>query len=255
MKIYKRFKLIDSHLKKNSKWYFGDLGCRIVQYTSNVTAYVIILLLVFMSLDRYLAIRIVGGTSIRNQRNAIIAVTFLWLLVLLLNMPHLFLWEEHRYVAFNENRTVCILKYNIIVSTRNEDEDTTTSVQHNAEVERAEMMIQVYYSVFVFAAYLLPFVAIVAIYGLIMMRLRAARGQQVSKSKRRVTFMVILVVASFVLCWGPLQFMLFLQHVLKIEIQRHEIGITILVITNCIAYLNTCINPIIYGFANQDFRT
>lgn len=215
-----------------------------------MTAYVIILLLVFMSLDRYMAIRIVARTSLRNQRNAVIAVTVLWLLVLLLNIPHLILWEEYRYVMFDENRTVCILKYNIIVSNKSELEESHRS----ADVERAETMIQVYYSVFVLAAYLLPLLSIVFIYGLIMTRLRAARGQQVSKSKRRVTFMVILVVASFVLCWGPLQFMLFLQHVLKREIQTNELGITILVITNCIAYLNTCINPIIYGFANQDFR-
>lgn len=237
----------------SSKWYFGDLGCRIVQYTSNVTAYVIILLLVFMSLDRYLAIRLVGGTSIRNQRNATWAVTVLWLLVLLLNVPHLFLWEEYRYVAehLHENRTVCILKYNIIVAQKPELQDNPKAL---VEVNQAETKIQAYYGVFVFAAYLVPLLSIVVIYGLIMIRLRAARGQQVSKSKRRVTFMVILVVASFVLCWGPLQIMLFLQHVLKREIQTNELGITILVITNCIAYLNTCINPIIYGFANQDFR-
>lgn len=235
-----------------SKWYFGDLGCRIVQYTSNVTAYVIIMLLVLMSLDRYLAIRIVSGTKIRNQRNAVVAVTVLWMLVLLLNVPHLLLWEEYRYVAehSNENRTVCILSYNIVAARRGELEASGQL----AEVERAERMIQVYYGVFVLAAYLLPFLAIVAIYGLIMLRLWQARGQQVSKSKRRITFMVILVVLSFVLCWGPLQLMFFLQHVLKREIQSNEAGITVLVISNCIAYLNTCINPIIYGFANQDFR-
>lgn len=229
-----------------SKWYFGDLGCRIVQYTSNVTAYVIIMLLIFMSLDRYLAIRLIRS-SIRNQRNAVVAVIVLWLLVLVLNLPHLALWEEYRYVIFSENRTVCILTYNIIVSQRNNFDP--------AQVIAAERSLQLYYTIFVLAAYLLPLLAIVAIYGLIMWRLWQIRGQQVSKSKKRVTFMVILVVLSFVLCWGPLQFMFLLQHVLKLEIQNNEIGITILIITNCIAYLNTCINPIIYGFANQDFRT
>ena len=85
-----------------------------------------------------------------------------------------------------------------------------------------------------------------------MLKLKKAKGQAVSKNKRRVTFMVIAVVSSFVLCWGPLQIMLFMQHVLKFDL--NEIGIIILVTSNCVAYLNTCINPIIYGFANQDFR-
>lgn len=90
-----------------SVWYFGDILCRVQQYTSNVTCYVFILLLVFMSLDRYLAIRFIGQTSVRNQRNATYAVTLLWLFVLIVNIPHLFLWEEHSYaVSEKENRTV-----------------------------------------------------------------------------------------------------------------------------------------------------
>lgn len=196
-----------------------------------------------MSLDRYLAIHTIGGTSFRNQKNAIKSVSILWILVIIFNLPHLFLWKEHSYVIDTENRTVCILKYNIIVSENDAD---------IPELETAKFKIQAYYFIFFLFGYVVPFVSIVIIYGLIMLKLRDARGQQVSKSKRRVTFMVIAVVSSFVLCWGPLQVMLFLQHVVKIEL--NEIGITILVISNCIAYLNTCINPIIYGFANQDFR-
>jgi allatostatin receptor len=210
-----------------------------------VTCYVIILLLVFMSLDRYLAICVIGAASIRNQRNAVIAVSALWIAVLLVNLPHLFLWEEHSYVHdLGENRTVCILKYNIIKS---DEALVNSSIQLDAKFK-----IKFYYSIFFLFGYALPFISIVIIYGLIMLKLKKAQGQQVSKSKRRVTFMVIAVVLSFVLCWGPLQVMLFLQHVFNIELD--ETLVIILVITNCIAYLNTCINPIIYGFANQDFR-
>jgi allatostatin receptor len=233
---------------KKSVWYFGDVFCRISQYTSNVTAYVIILLLVFMSLDRYMAINIIGGTSIRNQKNATLAVTFLWLFILITNIPHLLLWKEHSYQMGDENRTVCILKYNIILSAAEVGNGNETE-----EVRNAYFSVQAYYAVFFTCGYVLPFVAIFVIYGLIMLKLRAAKGKQVSKSKKRVTFMVVAVVSSFVLCWGPLQTMLFLQHVVKITL--NEFGITIMVISNCIAYLNACINPIIYGFANQDFRT
>nr|QVK45655.1 G protein-coupled receptor [Proales similis] len=226
-----------------SVWYFGDVICKVVQYTSNVTAYVIILSLVLMSLDRYLAIRDLVGSSIRNQRNTILAIAVLWISVLILNLPHLFLWREHSYEIGNSHRTVCILEYNIIISNTSASESALT---------RAEYSLRAYYSIFFLAGYVIPFVLIAVIYSLIMLKLRRAHGQQVSKSKRKVTFMVIVVVSSFVLCWGPLQVMLFLQHVMNMQLQ--ETGIIVLVISNCIAYLNTCINPIIYGFANQDFR-
>jgi allatostatin A receptor len=202
-----------------------------------VTAYVIILLLVLMSLDRYLAISSFSNVY-RNSSNAIKAVKILWMSMLLINIPHLFLWTNYEYVneMTNDNRTVCILKYNI-----------------NNENETTIFKIRAYYFIFFMFGYVLPFIAIFILYGLIMLKLKRAKGQQAQRAKSHVTLMVIVVVTSFVLCWGPLQCMLFLQHVIKYEV--NETFVIILVISNCIAYLNTCINPIIYGFANQDFRS
>lgn len=234
----------------SSIWYFGDIWCRIVQYTSNVTAYVSILLLVSMSVDRYLAIvQSFKANIYRTPRNAINTVAILWIVILLLNVPHLFLWTNYKYsLSATENRTVCILKYNIIVS----QADYYNSTNEMHVVEDAELKIRIYYTIFFVFAYLLPFITLFILYGLIMLKLKDAKGQQVSKGKRRVTLMVIAVVSSFVLCWGPLQVMLFLQHVIKINFT--ETHIIILVVSNSIGYLNSCLNPIIYGFSNKDFR-
>ncbi len=73
-----------------------------------------------------------------------------------------------------------------------------------------------------------------------------------NKGKKRMTLIIIAVISSFAFCWAPIQIMFFLQHILKMEFGETEIFI--LVISNCIGYLNACVNPIIYGFANQDFR-
>jgi allatostatin A receptor len=68
-----------------------------------------------------------------------------------------------------------------------------------------------------------------------------------------MTIMIIIVISSFVLCWAPIQIMFFLQHILKTEFDETEIFL--LVLSNCIGYLNACVNPIIYGFANREFRS
>ena len=78
------------------------------------------------------------------------------------------------------------------------------------------------------------------------------KGKQVNKGKKRMTLIIIAVISSFAFCWAPIQIMFFLQHILKMEMG--ETQIFILVISNCIGYLNACVNPIIYGFENQDFR-
>jgi hypothetical protein len=146
-----------------------------------------------MSFDRYLAISIIGGSTVKTTNNAVKAVIILWFIVLILNLPHLFLWEEHSYNIGTRNKTICILKYNIIRSDENVDQ---------TELEIAEFKVKAYYTIFFIFGYLLPFFSIFIIYGLIMLKLRKAKGQAVNKGKRRILFMVIAVVLSFVLCWG-----------------------------------------------------
>ncbi len=59
--LYFQKKKLNFLIFLSSVWYFGDIVCRIVQYTSNVTAYLIVMLLVFMSIDRYLAVYSLSG--------------------------------------------------------------------------------------------------------------------------------------------------------------------------------------------------
>lgn len=169
----------------------------------------------------------------------------LWLVILITNIPQLFLHSQHEYTNFlnKENRTVCILNYGAIVMDATETDEARTN---------SLFKIRIYYLVFFLFAYVLPFMSIIIIYGHIMKIIIHAKGQGISKKKTRITFMVIAVVASFVICWTPLHIMLFLQHVVKIEFT--EIHATLLILSNCIAYLNACVNPIIYGFANETFR-
>ena len=202
------------------------------------------MLLVLMSVDRYLAMYSFRNNSYRSKKNAITAVTILWFIVLIANLPQLYLYSDHKYLNYNETRTVCILKYNIILLEAGDNDPITKD---------AEFKIQIYYSIFIIFTYVVPFVSIIILYTLLIIKLRKSKGQQVNRNKRRITLMIIAVISSFALCWAPLQIMLFLQHIIKVPFGETEI--TLLVLSNCIGYINTCINPIIYGFANRDFRT
>lgn len=235
------FKLII--IEFNSVWYFGDLGCRIAQYASYVTAYVIVSLLVLMSFDRYTAI---NSLKVRRSRSfAKYASITLWCIVLITNIPQLYLHSQHEYTNYlnNENRTTCILNYGPKMMDLDASDSTRSSYIFK---------IQIYYLVFFLLAYVFPFTSIIIIYSKIMKILVNSKGQQLNKNKRRITFMVIAVVASFVICWTPLHIMLFLQHVVKVRFT--EVHAMFLILSNCIAYLNACVNPIIYGFANVNFR-
>jgi hypothetical protein len=201
------------------------------------------MLLVLMSLDRYLAIaKPYSSISYRNQKNTIILVIILWLVILSANTYHAFLWTTHQYEFGNNNRSVCILKYII----------RKNLSKNKSEIDDVELKLRLYYLTFFIFSYLLPVVSLLILYGLIIYKLSENKGQQVGKSKRRVTCMVIAVVSCFIICWTPLQIMFVMQHVFVKRLQKHDV--VILVISNGLGYLNSCLNPIIYGFSNNEFK-
>lgn len=222
----------------------GQFWCKFVQYTSNVTLYSSCFLLVLMSVDRYIAIsKPYAANSYRRQTNTIIVVLILWTVTLLANIIHIFVWIDYVYeYQVVQIRSVCILKYNIV----------KLKSQVQSELDDANLKTRIYYLALFIAAYILPLTAMFILYILIIQKLSENKGKQVSKSKRKVTCMVVAVVSCFIICWTPLQIMLFLQHVIGLPFSQTEI--IILVISNALGYFNSCLNPIIYGFSNNDFK-
>ena len=76
-------------------WPFGDLGCRIVQYIIHVTCYSSVMTLVYLSLDRYLAVVYpVKSISWRTVCNAVILICITWIIILAGCIPIFFLYHE-----------------------------------------------------------------------------------------------------------------------------------------------------------------
>lgn len=196
-----------------------------------------------MSYDRFIAINFLKFK--RSKKSTKRVSIILWCIVLITNIPQLFLHSQHDYTTQfnNQNRSVCILNYGAEVMRFDISESTRDGYILN---------IQIYYLLFFLFAYLLPLCSIFFIYGAIVRAILRVNGQQLNKNKSRITFMVICVIASFVVCWTPLHIMLFLQHVVKVPFT--EMHATLLILSNCIAYSNVCVNPIIYAFANRNFR-
>lgn len=73
------------------EWPLGNAWCKMVQYLIIVTALASIYTLVLMSLDRFLAVVYpISSRSLRNEGNALKAITILWLLILSSAIPVIF---------------------------------------------------------------------------------------------------------------------------------------------------------------------
>ncbi|KDR11665.1 Galanin receptor type 2 [Zootermopsis nevadensis] len=175
-------------------WPFGDIWCKIVQYLIVVTAYASVYTLVLMSLDRFLAVvHPITSMSIRTERNAITAIVVTWVVILLASVPVYLSHGEVTYTYSSAEHTACVFL--------EADPINRPDGYHKL----------LFQSIFFATSYATPLALICGLYLWLLVRLwrGAAPGGHVSaesrRGKRRVTRMVVVVVAIFAVCWFPIQ--------------------------------------------------
>ncbi|XP_071968978.1 formyl peptide receptor 2-like [Engystomops pustulosus] len=93
--------------------------------------------------------------------------------------------------------------------------------------------------------FVIPFLIIVTSYVSIFLKLRKSKRPQRSQRPYR---MITAVILGFFICWAPYYIWPLIVFLLEHRVYEVE------AINSLFAYLNSCINPIIYVFIGQDFR-
>nr|CAD7393207.1 unnamed protein product [Timema cristinae] len=222
-------------------WPFGDVWCKIVQYLIVVTAYASVYTLVLMSLDRFLAVvHPITSMSVRTERNAITAIVVTWVLIVLASIPVYLSHGVTTYTYLSLEQTACIFL---------EDYNKPAFQVRPSTSSR---------TIFFATSYVIPLALICGLYLCMLMRLwrGVTPGGHVSaesrRGKKRVTRMVVVVVAIFAVCWFPIQIILVLKSVNLYEITNTSVMIQI--VSHVLAYMNSCVNPILYAFLSENFR-
>lgn len=126
-------------------------------------------------------------------------------------------------------------------------------------------MRRIYTTVLFANIYLAPLSLIVVMYARIGITLfktsvpggggEAGRGARVSKKKRRVIKMLLVVALLFILSWLPLWTLMMLSDYARLTPQQHRVvNIYAYPLAHWLAFFNSSVNPIIYGFFNENFR-
>ena len=174
-------------------WPFGDVFCRVYQYTANVTCYASVYMLVLMSLDRFLAVVFpVWSMGVRTTANALYLVLVAWTIIITLTLPILF--ETGVYEIFGHE--FCV---NVKIV---EDELIYQRQTHG----------RIFYGCFFVFGYLMPLMLVCGLYGIMLRRLTSRRtpgapggkqSRETSRGRKRVTNMIVIVVGAFAVCWLP----------------------------------------------------
>lgn len=212
-------------------WPFGPVLCRVVMTVDSLNQFTSIFCLMVMSIDRYLAVvHPITSTKWRKPRMAKTINIAVWGVSLMVNLP--------------------IVIYSGIITKH--DGCFCTIVWPEPE--------EAYYTAFMIYTFILgfflPLMVICLCYLFIIIKVKSS-GMRVGSSKRKrserkVTRMVSIVVAVFVLCWLP--FYIFnVTSVTGSIIPTSAVKSTFDFVV-VLGYANSCANPILYAFLSDNFK-
>lgn len=209
-------------------WPFGEVLCRVIMTVDSLNQFTSIFCLMVMSIDRYLAVvHPIKSTKWRKPRVAKFINLTVWGVSLLVILPTMI------YSGLNKV-PVCGIMWP-------EPQD-------------------VYYKAFIFytffVGFFLPLAVICLCYLFIIIKVKSS-GMRVGsakrkRSERKVTRMVSIVVAVFVLCWLP--FYIFNVTSVTGSIRPTSAVKSTFDFVVVLGYANSCANPILYAFLSDNFK-
>ncbi|XP_069765841.1 galanin receptor 2b-like [Narcine bancroftii] len=210
-------------------WLFGSLMCKAVHFFIYLTMYASSFTLATISVDRYLAIRYpLKSRDFRIARNALVAIGIIWALSIILAGPYM---NYYQIVLYN-GVPICVPVW---------------------EDKRRKVMDV---SSFVFG-YVIPITILSFAYTKTIKYLWTSVDpietiSEVKKAKQKVTKMIIIVTMLFCLCWLP-------HHVVIMcfwfgYFPFNKATYAFRLISHCMSYANSCLNPIVYALISKHFR-
>ncbi|XP_007570417.1 C-X-C chemokine receptor type 4 [Poecilia formosa] len=229
-------------------WYFGGFLCVSVHVIYTLNLYSSVLILAFISLDRYLAI--VHATNSQAKRkllaNKVIYIA-VWLPATILTVPDL---------VFARVQDVKSSNY-LFVEDSMESTDSRTICQRIYPGSSSLIWTVVFRFQHILVGFVLPGLVILVCYCIIISKLsQGAKGQVLKKKALKTT--VILIICFFG-CWLPYCTGIFLDTLIMLDVVRSSCQLqqaveTWISITEALAYFHCCLNPILYAFLGVKFN-
>ncbi|KAJ6661729.1 hypothetical protein lerEdw1_013251 [Lerista edwardsae] len=223
-------------------WVFGEVMCRMTSFIQCTSMTVSILSLVLIALERHqLIINPMGWRPSLSQ--AYLGIAGIWILAALLSLP--FMTNYTLFDAgFKQFFLTGVYTSKIVCS------PIWSSDEFRLSYLTALMLLQ----------YCIPLIFILVCYLRIYLRLRKRKGM-FEKSKfncqmvplKRINVLLASMVVAFAVCWLPLHVFNSIDD-WSYKIIPHCLHDLIFSLCHLIAMASTCVNPIIYGFLNNNFR-
>nr|XP_019575627.1 PREDICTED: neuropeptide FF receptor 2 [Rhinolophus sinicus] len=231
-------------------WPFGSTMCKISGLVQGISVASSVFTLVAIAVDRFRCV-IYPFKPKLTIKTAFVIIVIIWVLAIAIMSPSVIMLDvqEEKY-------------YRVILNSQNK----TIPVYWCREDWPSMEMRKIYTTVLFASIYLAPLSFIVIMYGRIGISLfrmtvphtgkqNQEQLQMVSKKKQKVIKMLLVVALLFILSWLPLWTLMMLSDYADLSPSELQlINIYIYPFAHWLAFCNSSINPIIYGFFNENFR-
>ncbi|XP_062421506.1 chemerin-like receptor 1 [Pungitius pungitius] len=226
-------------------WPFGKFMCKLNTTISFLNMYASVYILVVISVDRCVSVVWpVWAQNHRSVRKASFVSLGVWVLALILSTPY-FIFRDTVPSFHNADVINCFNNYALTDDFENE------SLYQLGLFRQKAMVITRFLLGFV-----VPFTVIVSCYAVIIHHIR--RNRTLASHSSRSFKIIAAVITAFFLCWAPFHIVVLIElanSLLSIRSVTLDHVITIgIPIASSLAFLNSCLNPLLYVFMGQDFK-
>ena len=216
-------------------WPLGEFMCKFIHFVQYFSMVASVLLLVAMSTDRYLAVAHPLLTRhLRTPKTALTITIVIWVIASGVALPWpIFYTVRYYYDHLWGDVYVCA--------------DDWGSVYYRS----------LYFLLLFLFAYAFPLVIIVICSVLMVRELWLVPTPQSNnrlRPKQKVTRLVVVVVAVFLICWFPFHLTTLWISYGRGTWKRTMEFYYLRLFAHCLSYANSCMNPIIYAFLSENFR-
>uniref|UniRef100_A0A8C9JEW2 Neuropeptide FF receptor 2 n=2 Tax=Panthera tigris TaxID=9694 RepID=A0A8C9JEW2_PANTA len=231
-------------------WPFGSTMCKISGFIQGISVAASVFTLVAIAVDRFRCVVYPFKPKL-TIKTASVIIVIIWVLAIAIMSPSAIMLhvQEEKY-------------YQVRLNSQNK----TSPVYWCREDWPNQEMRKIYTTVLFANIYLAPLSLIVIMYGRIGISLfkmtvphTGKQNQEqwhvVSKKKQKVIKMLLIVALLFILSWLPLWTLMMLSDYADLSPNElRVINIYIYPFAHWLAFCNSSINPIIYGFFNENFH-
>ncbi|XP_053169792.1 chemerin-like receptor 1 [Scomber japonicus] len=208
------------NLSQDFHWTFGLFMCKLNNFVSVVNMFASVFFLMAISLDRCLCTcAVVWARNNRTVCKAQLVSVVIWLMAMICSIPNATFLKLEEY----NGKTDC---YTDITQT---------------------LILDIFRFI---TAFLIPFLVITASYVTISVRTRRLQSERKQRSRR----IILSVILAFFVCWFPDHVLRFLDFSTPDNPDLEVIFEHGYLLTTSLAFLNSCLNPILYVFMCDEFQ-